>query len=416
MSPTEYIFLVLENERLLWIFCIVFLILLLNSWFFYHKIINGLIVLVFTTAMVISVFIDLIIMNLIDWYRFIYFISSEILIYFSVLFLYKRLLQSINKEKIFTLLQKLNKDFFIISVLWIIFGILINFQNVSWDGTSRIAFQTARWFSFYRMLSVLINPIVGLLLIHNLFIKNKVKLSLLLILTILLSVTAGSKSGFVFSIVMSFLFYRDLVEIKNKLKARIYIPGIILIIFASTLNFIYLGIDREKVFERIVHYAESTIMIFPSQNPCSVCENQSTIALVHRGFGRLFNDPSSVNDMNLFGFALSSEVYGGETMTGPNARIGSYSICAFPGLKIFLLYIIFLFVVYFSFFLIRITEKNSSFLFLSVILVVIDTLQHFLIDYNVAMSNFTLIIFIYLYLIIIYFLKFNFKHKELLAN
>lgn len=415
MSPIEYILLVIENGRLLWIFCVIYPILLLINWMFYGKIFNGLLVLVFTSAMVNSVFIDLIIMNLIDWYRFVYFIFSEVLFFFIVLILYKRLLIKNNKENTYLILQKFNNKYFLIAVLWLIFGIIINLQNVSWDGSSRISFQTARWFSIFRMITVFINPIVGLLVIHNLYLNNKIKLIILLALTILLSVTAGSKSGFVFALAMSFLFYKDLVIIKNKLKSKIYIPVIFIIVISSIANFIFLGIDRDKIFERIVHYAESTIMIFPSSNPCLVCEKQSTIALVHRGFGRLFNDPSSLNDLNLFGFALSSEIYGGETMTGPNARIGSYAICAFPGLKILLLYFVFTVILFSCFSLLKITQHKSSILSLSIMLIVIDTLQHFLIDYNVAMSNFTLIIFIYIYILIRYIIKFDFKNKNLLT-
>lgn len=413
MNPTEYIIEVLTNYRLLLIFSIIYPLLLGLNWIIFKKYFNGLIVLVFASAIVFSVFIDLCYNNVIDTYRLLYFIFSDFLIYIIILLIYKRILSTINKQQILLIVKNFNDKYFFIAVMWLLFGILINLQNVSWDGGSRIAFQTARWYSFFRMISILINPIVGLLLIYNLYNNNKTKLLVLLLLTIFISASGGSKSGFVFAIIMSFLLYNDLINVTHKLKPKIYIPLVLFIVLAAILNFIFIGVDSDKIFERLVHYAEATIMVFPSKNPCLVCEKQSFIALLHRGFGRLFNDPSSLEDNNLFGFALSSEFYGGETMTGPNARIGAYSICAFPGIKITILYLIFIIFGAINYVLIKITERKKSFIYISSLLVVIDTLQHFVLDYNVAMSNLTLIIFIYIFLILSFILRFDLKQEIL---
>ena len=413
MNPTEYIIEVLTNYRLILIFSIIYPLLLGLNWIIFKKYFNGLIVLVFASAIVFSVFIDLCYNNVIDTYRLLYFIFSDFLIYILILLIYKRILSTINKQQILLIVKNFNDKYFLIAVMWLLFGILINLQNVSWDGGSRIAFQTARWYSFFRMISILINPIVGLLLIYNLYNNNKTKLLVLLLLTIFISASGGSKSGFVFAIIMSFLLYNDLINVTHKLKPKIYIPLVLFIVLAAILNFIFIGVDSDKIFERLVHYAEATIMVFPSKNPCLVCEKQSFIALLHRGFGRLFNDPSSLEDNNLFGFALSSEFYGGETMTGPNARIGAYSICAFPGIKITILYLIFIIFGAINYVLIKITERKKSFIYISSLLVVIDTLQHFVLDYNVAMSNLTLIIFIYIFLILSFILRFDLKQEIL---
>lgn len=413
MNPTEYIIEVLTNYRLLLIFSIIYPLLLGLNWIIFKKYFNGLIVLNFASAIVFSVFIDLCYNNVIDTYRLLYFIFSDFLIYILILLIYKRILSTINKQQILLIVKNFNDKYFLIAVMWLLFGILINLQNVSWDGGSRIAFQTARWYSFFRMISILINPIVGLLLIYNLYNNNKTKLLVLLLLTIFISASGGSKSGFVFAIIMSFLLYNDLINVTHKLKPKIYIPLVLFIVLAAILNFIFIGVDSDKIFERLVHYAEATIMVFPSKNPCLVCEKQSFIALLHRGFGRLFNDPSSLEDNNLFGFALSSEFYGGETMTGPNARIGAYSICAFPGIKITILYLIFIIFGAINYVLIKITERKKSFIYISSLLVVIDTLQHFVLDYNVAMSNLTLIIFIYIFLILSFILRFDLKQEIL---
>ncbi len=412
MNPTEYIIDVLTNYRLLLIFSVVYPFLLVINKILFNNFFNGLVVLVFASAIVFSVFIDLWYINVINGYKVIYFIFSDVLIYIIVLLLYRFILNNINKKNNLLILNKINERFFFVAVLWLTFGIIINLQNVSWEGGSRIAFQTARWYSFYRMVSILVNPTVGLLLIFNLFNLDKIKFSILLLLTILISASGGSKSGFVFSLVMSYLLYKDLILVKFKLKYRIFLPLILFVFLAAILNFYLIGVDSDKVFERLVHYAESTIMVFPSENPCAACEKQSTIALLHRGFGRLFNDASSLNDNNLFGFALSSEFYGGESMTGPNARIGSYSICAFPGPKIIVLYLVFSFLIGLNFMLIKITKHKKSFLYISSLLIVIDTLQHFVLDYNVAMSNLTLVLFIYIFIISIDILKFELNKNK----
>ena len=417
MNPTEYIIDVLSNFRLIFIFIIIYPLLLGLNWIIFKNFFNALAVLVFASAIVFSVFIDLIYNNSIDNYRLLYFIFSDFLLYIIILLIYKRILITINKNQLLLIVKNFNDKYFLIAVIWLVFGIFINLQNVSWDGVSRIAFQTARWYSFFRMISILINPIIGLLLIYNLYNNNKLKLLILLLLIIFTTASAGSKSGFVFAFVMSFLLYNDLINITHKLKAKIYIPLILFIVFAAILNFIFIGVDSDKIFERIVHYAEATIMVFPSKNPCLVCEKQSFIALLHRGFGRLFNDSSSLIDNNLFGFALSSEFYGqpasGITMTGPNARIGAYSICAFPGIKIIILYLIFIIFGAINYVLIKITERKKSFIYVSSLLVVIDTLQHFILDYNTAMSNLTLIIFIYIFLTLSFILKFDLKQDKL---
>jgi hypothetical protein len=412
VNPADYILDVLDNLRLIKIFFIIYPLLLIVNWLIFRKVFNGLIVLVFASAIVFSVFIDLNYSHLLNGYRILYFIFSDVLIYLGVLFIYRRVIRSINKEDIFLIFKNFNQKYFVFAVIWLFIGILINLQNVSWEGTSRIAFQTERWYSVIRMISLLINPFIGLLLIFNLYDNNKFKLGILILLTIFLSATAGSKSGFVFSFIMSFLLYNDICKVTFRLKPKVYIPFILFIIFATILNFIFIGVDSDKIFERLVHYAEATIMVFPSKNPCLVCEQQSFIALLHRGFGRLFNDPSSLLDNNLFGFALSSEFYGGETMTGPNARIGAYSICAFPGIKIIILYSIFIIFGAINYVLIKITERKKSFIFISSLLVVIDTLQHFVLDYNVAMSNFTLIIFIYIFLTLSFILRFDLKQEK----
>lgn len=414
MNPADYILDVLDNYRLILIFAIVYPMLLIVNWFIFRKLFNGLIVLVFASAIVFSVFIDLYYANVLDGYRITYFIFSDFLIYLAVLFIYRHIINSLNKENIFLIIKNFNEKYFMVAVIWLSIGILINLQNVSWDGTSRIAFQTERWFSIIRMVSLLVNPFIGLLLVFNLYNNNKSKLGILVLLTIFLTASGGSKSGFVFSFIMSYLLYNDICKVTFRLKPKVYIPFVIFVLIAMILNFLFIGVDSDKIFERLVHYAEATIMVFPSKNPCVVCERQSLIALVHRGVGRLLGDPSSMEVNNLFGYALSSEFYGGETMTGPNARIGAYAICAFPGIKIFFLYLIFSIFCFCNFVLIRVTENKKSFIYISSIMIVFDGMQHFVVDYNQAMSDLTLIFFIFIFLALSFVLKFDLQKKILM--
>jgi hypothetical protein len=392
MSPIDYFLEVLENLFLLKIFLFVYLSALVFNKILFKKYFNGLILLTFNSSIVFSVILDFYISNKINSAKMLFFICSDFLVYTFVLILYFLFMRFNNKYKIYMTLFLINKKYFSLFVFWLVISLFINLYNVSWDGSSRIEFQTAQWYSVVRIVTQIMTPIAGLIMIFNLFEKDYWKFSILFLLVITMSIATGSKSSFVLFFVESFLIYRDISLIKFLVRRKTYVAiGLILFLF-SIFNFILLGVDLNSLFERIVHYAESTIMIFPATNPCKVCQDQSLFSLIHRGFARLFGDKSAVNIDSLFGFALSAEYTGANTFTGPNARIGSYTLCAFPGFKIFIMYFVFFLFVSFNLLLLKITSIKYKFLFITSILLFFHGIQQFILDYNTAMSDFTIIL------------------------
>jgi hypothetical protein len=412
MSPIDYFLEVLENLFLLKIFFIVYIgILLLNKWLF-NKYFNGLLLLTFNSAIVFSVILDLFISKKITSEKLLFFIFSDLFIYLIVLVLYFFFIRYNNKEKTYSTLLFLNNKYFSLFAIWLLISLLINLNNVSWDGSSRIEFQTAQWYSIVRIITQIMTPITGLLVIFNLYERNYLKFSLLFLLVIAMSIATGSKSSFVLFFIEYFLIFRDISVVKFKIRNKTYFTISFILLLFSLFNFILLGVDLNGLFERIVHYAESTIMIFPASNPCKVCQDQSLLSLTHRGFARLFGDKSAVNIDSLFGFALSAEYYGANTFTGPNARIGSYTLCAFPGFKIFVMYFVFVLFISFNLLLIKITSIKYKFLYITSILLFFHGIQQFILDYNTAMSDFTIILFILLFL----FIKFIITKSPSLNN
>ena len=400
MSPIDYFLEVLENFFLVKIFFIVYAALLVFNKLLFKKYLNGLLLLTFNSGIVFSVILDLYLSNRITLEKLSFFIFSDFLIYLIVLVIYFLFIRYNDKEKIYSALFFLNKKYFTLFAIWLVISLIINLNNVSWDGSSRIEFQTAQWYSFVRIIAQIMTPITGLIIIFNLYEKNYIKFSILFLLVIATSISTGSKSSFVLFFIEYFLIFRDISVVKFTVRKKTYVTISFILFSFTLLNFVLLAVDLNGLFERIVHYAESTIMIFPSTNPCKVCQDQSLLSLMHRGFARLFGDKSAINIDSLFGFALSAEYYGANTFTGPNARIGSYTLCAFPGFKIFIMYFVFIVFISFNYLLITVTSIKYKFLFITSILLFFHGIQQFILDYNTAMSDFTIILFILLFLFI----------------
>jgi hypothetical protein len=138
MSPIDYFLEVLENLFLLKIFFIVYIgILLLNKWLI-NKYFNGLLLLTFNSAIVFSVILDLFISKKITSEKLLFFIFSDLFIYLIVLVLYFFFIRYNNKEKTYSTLLFLNNKYFSLFAIWLLISLLINLNNVSWDGSSRI--------------------------------------------------------------------------------------------------------------------------------------------------------------------------------------------------------------------------------------------------------------------------------------
>jgi hypothetical protein len=351
--------------------------------------------LTFTSSIVFAVVFDLFLKNHITTQKLFFFTISEVFFYLVVVFIYKTIIKNANKLKLRLALHILNNKYFILLIIFLLFNIVINTINVSHDGTSRIAFNVDRYYSFIRVINTLFKPIVAMLIFYNIELKNKFKIIILFILLVLESVTAGSRAGFFFYLVVYYLIYVDIFNSKIFLnKISKYFSFFFLALFA-VLTLMYNNLGIFQTLERLVHYGESTIMVYPLNDPTSVVEGHSMISKIHRGFGRLFGDISSTDIDTLFGYALSIEFYGANTLTGPNARIGSYALSVFPGGQIVLLYAIFLVYLRFFYRLLKSSLKiNPSYYIISMLLI-IDGIQQFIFDYNTGMSILTVVIIMY---------------------
>jgi hypothetical protein len=241
-------------------------------------------------------------------------------------------------------------------------------------------------------MNTLTRPALAFVLFYNIELKNKKKYIYLFSLIVAESITSGSRSGFVFFLIGYFLIYKDIFKSRILSSRSSIIASVLFLAIISSLTLKYNNLGVVRTFERLIHYGESTIMVYPLADPPMIVKGQSEISIIHRGFGRLFGDPSSTNIDKLFGYALSAEFYGENTLTGPNARIGSYALCAFPGSQLILLYFVFFIYLKFSYYLLKTSIKSNPLFYMISLLLIIDSIQQFIFDYNTGMSNFTIIL------------------------
>ena len=221
-----------------------------------------------------------------------------------------------------------------------------------------------------------------------------------LTLIIAKSIISGSKSGFIIILFTSFLVYRDLFGLTDKeLRINKIIFSIILMV--AFLNLQNMGIDLNKLQIRVLSFAEDSIMVYPSSTPTEACQDFSIINAVHRGVGRLIGDEDSMQFNALYGISLSNIFYGSNSATGPNSRIGSYTLCSFPGALI----IIPIFFVALYLFLLWLVFKKM--IFSGGLLMILgfpffaSSISLLILDYNSAMSVLSTLIL----LLIFFFIK-----------
>ena len=158
-----------------------------------------------------------------------------------------------------------------------------------------------------------------------------------------------------------------------------------------------MDVDFDTMVIRIIDFAEAPIMTLPIDNPAETIFNKNSyFSIVHRSLGKLVGDLSSFDISSLFGFRLHEYFYGSNTLVGPNARIGAIFYSFFERPIIVLTILIISFFIYFasrfhSFF------KYSNFAHLSYFLILINTYQDIVLDYNKATSNFSTIIALFLF-------------------
>ena len=392
MIPLEYISEILSNYNFLYTYLITLLSIFIFNKLIFNKVINGLYLLNFTSSIVFAVIIDLYVKNYITTQKLFFFAISEVFLFIVVVLIYKQLIKNANREKLRLALHIFNNKYFILLIVFLLLSVAMNAINVVNDGSSRIAFNVNKWYSIIRVINTLLRPTIAMILFFNIESKNKVKSVVIFLLLVLESVTAGSRAGFLFFLIGYYLVYVDIFDAKVFVKkSSKYLAFLTLTVFAI-FTLMYNNLSVLHTFERLVHYGESTIMVYPLNEPTSVVNGHSMISKIHRGFGRLFGDSTSNDIDTLFGYALSAKFYGANTLTGPNARIGSYALTVFPGGKILLLYLIFFGYLRFCFHLLKSSRNISPEYYIISLLLILDGIQQFIFDYNTGMSILTVII------------------------
>lgn len=388
MIPLDYYLDLLGRPGDLWSAALVFFLLCLYTKAWVGRLFNGLVLVNLSSAIVIWIAIDLYSSRTAPPATVAYLLTIEVLVYALVVSLYKYVVRYLTHLPPAVLAASLYANRWIV---YAAYGLQIALQLIfiEWDGSSRIAYQTASWYSPFRLLFQFLAP-VAVMAVFVLAANRRSKTvpAIFLLLIVATSVTAASKSGFVFTLVIGYLLYRDVYGPLRWAKWK-KLTVIAVVAVLSIGNLIMLGVDALKVGERITHYAEATIMLLPADDPTAACKDNSTIAKLHRGFGRLFGDRSSMDVDRLFGFALHLEVYGTNTLTGPNARIGAYALCSFGISDLWLLALAYAACVWFCFLALYLARAAGILVKVAIALLVIHLAQHLSMDYNTAMSDLT---------------------------
>ena len=358
------------------------------------KYVCGLVNLQFSTIIVISVTINLYLDGFLVVERLLHLLLVEGLLSIGVLWFYRGII------RIEDLQNNLIKFYNNHTWLWlfpVILLILMNFLNVV-DGRSRIEFQTNYWFSFVRPFSSLCYPILILGIYVNIFLKRYSYSTAFLLVALLSSISSGSKGAFIISIISWYFVYRDIFKFPLMKLNTQTISFLLLCLGGAGFNLVSANVGLMGVIERIVSYGDATILLYQAADPALACADQSSLSLIHRGLARLLGDPTALDNGTLFGFSVSEIFYGGHNYTGPNARIGAYTLCAFPGFSV-----VYMFIIYIGYFALLTTLIYWTFDGLSRYKLVgiftpfiIASLMASLVDYNRVMSDVTFIFIGYL--------------------
>lgn len=365
--------------------------------FLMKKFICGIASLQFSTIIVMSVTIDLYLQGYLMFSRLMHLLLFEGGLSIIVLLFYRKITRIKHLD---IHLVRFYKKYIWLWLTPIIFLTFANFYFVG-DGGSRIEFQTQFWFSFLRPFLNICYPILVLGIYVNLYLKSYKTAFFLLFTALIFSISSGSKGMFIISVVSWFFVYRDIFKL-NPLPLNFKTVSLVLIIISGAfINLIYVNVNLAGILERIISYADATILIYQADIPILACSDQSSLSLTHRGLARLLGDPSASNAETIFGFAVAEIFYGGHNFTGPNARIGAYALCAFPGYKI--IYLIGVFFCYLfllsTFVKYRLKEISKYKLIGFFVPFIIYSLMASLIDYNRVMSDITLIFIGYIVLV-----------------
>jgi hypothetical protein len=200
------------------------------------------------------------------------------------------------------------------------------------EGDSRIAYQTAAWFSLLKPFLQLATPLayMGVFVMLTMPAKRRTAFVLLTI-TLAGNVLTGSKASFVFSLLTAYFALRDIsmlkaLKLRDADRWKLAVIAVLLAVYAL----VRLEVTPAQVTQRFLLFGEATILTYFSDSPTEACREVSTFASMHRGIARLLGDASANDIDTLFGFALTKMALGINTFTGPNGRLSAYMICNFP--------------------------------------------------------------------------------------
>ena len=409
MNPSLYYSAFLESSaQLLCIFIVILIFNFILNKLILKTVINGMLTTNFAATILLAIIIDLYISDNISFGKVVHFIMTQYLVYVFLLFYYKKFVDVVIKNNIISILSKISwKAYITLVSSLLVIAVFIYFNTQG--GGSRIAYQTQRWFSFFRIYMFIVIPLSYIIFIYYLFNKKFFRGILLLVTIAMLTIVSGSKASFILVFTQFLLLYRDFTKYKLRLKKRILVLALIAVAGLVYLNLHYLDVDLHQLGKRVIYYGEATIMIYPLEDPESIFQDISMIARIHRGVGRLLGDASSLDPDALFGYAILMNLLNGgiNTFTGPNASLGAYALAVFPGFYVIIFYLVFILFYSFIWYVFKANVKNNDISALIIACLLFQAITVSFIGYNYAMSYFTLFVCI---AICLYIFK-RLKHK-----
>jgi hypothetical protein len=264
-------------------------------------------------------------------FRVAHFLIYELTVVIGIYWVYRKLLRT--RARIFENLQHLNvKAISALLVLFncVLFGLYL-LLVVGNNGVSRIEFMTASWFSFFRPIASILEPLSFFFPLYLLDRGKRLLPLSILASSVISNIASGSKGSFVFGAIGSLLLYEDLKGSKLVIPRALKFLLFILISLSAVFALERLDVSMVALAQRFVRFGESTIMVYYSADPSAAASGVSTFAKIHRGAAKLLGDRSAADIDTVFGFALSRDDNGAHNFTGPNAAISSYMLCNYSG-------------------------------------------------------------------------------------
>lgn len=281
-----------------------------------------------------------------------------------------------------------------------------NYLFTPTDGSSRIEYMTNVWFSFVKPFIQLATPLTYLGVFICITSQKRRHLGYVLLATVVIAnIATGSKASFVFGLLTAFLMLRDFAKV-SLLKLRHQDKWVILIFVTAAIVYALarLEVSFVDIYERFFLFADATILTYFSNYPTAACVNVSTFASMHRGWARLLGDPSAMDINTLFGFALTIQELGVNTLTGPNGRLSAYFLCNFLDERVFFGAVVVL--AYFSLLLLLFRRLlNRTKLLALVYPFLVFSLGSASQDFNLIMQDITIFVVLLLITIFLYSIR-----------